>query len=65
MRHAMSTASGTPFDQASFTPLLDASNSFFFPMVTRRHVVVAVGVEARCGGGREVRAMAGTMSVAF
>jgi hypothetical protein len=61
----MSTTSGTPFDQASFTPLLDASNSFFFfPMVTRRHVVVAVGVEAGCGGGREVWAMAGTMSVA-
>jgi hypothetical protein len=47
MKHAMSMASGIPFDQASFTPVLDASNSFFFfPIVTRRRVFMAMGVEA-------------------
>jgi hypothetical protein len=56
----MSTANDPLFDRASFfTPLPDASKSFlFFPMVTRRHVVLVVEVAV-------VWAMAETMSVAF
>jgi uncharacterized membrane protein YbjE (DUF340 family) len=67
MRRAMSTASGTLFGQASFfTPLSDASKSFFlFPMVMRQRAVAAVGVKVGCDSGREVWAMAGTMSDTF
>jgi hypothetical protein len=67
MRCTMSTASGTLFGQTSFfTPLSDASKSFFlFPMVVQRRAVAAEGVKVGCGSGREVWAMAGTMSDAF